>query len=377
MTPGPTYVHEEVRRAMAKPIINTDLDLEFYEFYRELTEKLQELLHTKNQVLILNGEGILGLEAACASTIEPGDRVLCIDNGIFGNGFGDFAKLFGAEVVYYESDHRKGIDVEDLEVFIKKNGSFKIATLVHCETPSGITNAIEKICPLLNKYNILSIVDAVSSMGGERLETDQWKVDIVLGGSQKCISAPSGLTIIGISDRAWKKILNRKTPIIGFYNNLSLWKNWYGDKWFPYTQPMSDLYALDQAINRILEDKDVLKRHRTLGEAVRKSIRASGLELYPKDHYSNTLTAFMVPEAVSFDAINNKMLKDHRIMIAGSLGDLKDKVIRIGHMGENCYEEKLYITMKALYRTLKELKVDLKGQLHEDFMNNLKGDLYG
>lgn len=112
MTPGPTQIHEDVLMAMAQNITNPDLDVEFFEYYKDTCDKLKKLLNTNEDVLILNGEGILGLEAACASLIEEGDRVLCIDNGIFGRGFGDFAKIYGAEVVYFEGDYRRAIDVE-------------------------------------------------------------------------------------------------------------------------------------------------------------------------------------------------------------------------------------------------------------------------
>jgi aspartate aminotransferase-like enzyme len=149
MTPGPTYVSEDVRSALSKEITNPDLDPEFYEFYKETCTKIQKFLKTENEVLILCGEGILGLEAACASLIEPGDRVLCIDNGIFGNGFGDFQKMYGAQVVYFKSDYRKAIDVDALRKFLKKDSNFKMATVVQCETPSGRTNPVALICPLL------------------------------------------------------------------------------------------------------------------------------------------------------------------------------------------------------------------------------------
>ena len=164
MTPGPTYVHEDVRRAMAKPITNPDIDLSFYEFYKETSKQLQRLLKTQNDVLILSGEGILGLEAACASLIEAGDRVLCIDNGIFGNGFGDFSKIYGAEVVYYKSDYEKGLNAQKLQEFLNKDHNFKLATFVHCETPSGITNNIKDISLLLRSYNILTVVDSVAAV---------------------------------------------------------------------------------------------------------------------------------------------------------------------------------------------------------------------
>ena len=364
MTPGPTYIHEEVRRELAREITNPDLDPGFFEFYLDTCSKLKELLKTKNDVLILCGEAILGLEAACASIIEPGDRVLCIDNGIFGRGFGDFARMYGAEVVYFQSDYRKGIDVDALQSFLEDNGSFKMATLVHCETPSGITNPISRICPFLKRHGIITVVDSVSAIGGEELETDGWEVDMLLGGSQKCLSAPPGLTFFSISQAAWDVILNRKTPIAGYYVNIANWKGWYEKQWFPYTQPISDIYALRKAVGRVIDKGDFIKRHRIMGEAVRKSIIGSGLELYPLDSFSNTVTTVNMPEGVSFNEIFNEMLEKHNVLIAGAFDHLKNKVIRIGHMGENCYEGKVYQALKALNDVLKSHNIPLKGDLH-------------
>lgn len=372
MTPGPTEVHEDVRRAMAQDITNPDLDLNFYEYYKESCNKLKELLNTKEDVLILDGEGILGLEAACASLIEPGDRVLIIDNGIFGRGFGDFAKIYGAETIYFKGDYRKPIDLEELKAFLEKDNDFKLATTVHCETPSGITNPVDKICPLLEEYGIISVVDSVSAIGGEEIEVDKWQMDIVIGGSQKCISAPPGLTILSISKDAWNTILNRKVPIASFYCNLALWENWYEDKWFPYTQPISDIYALNTAVDRLLENGDYIERHKKIATAVRKAILSAGLELYPLGGYSNTVTTMLVPKDTTFNEIFNHMLEEHNIMIAGAFEELKDKVIRIGHMGENCYEEKMYITLKALDGTLKKYGVKMDGSLHKHFVENME-----
>lgn len=355
MTPGPTYIKENVREAMAKPITNPDLDLEFYEFYKGICVKIQKLLNTNNTTLVLSGEGILGLEAACSSLIEDGDKVLCIENGIFGEGFGDFCKMYGAKVDYFHGDRRSGLDVKNLENFLKDNNDYKLATLVHCETPSGITNSIKDICRLLNEYNIISVVDAVSSMGGEELFVDDWKIDIALGGSQKCISAPPGLTLLSISKKAMDAINNRKSPIRGFYTNLSLWNTWYEDKWFPYTQPISDLHALDVALNNLLQDGDIIDRHKKCAEACRKTIESFGLELFAEDCYSNTVTTVLIPEYINYKDIFNKMANEHNILIAGGFDFLKDKIFRIGHMGENCYEEKLDITLKALNTVLKDL----------------------
>ncbi|WP_138205479.1 pyridoxal-phosphate-dependent aminotransferase family protein [Haloimpatiens lingqiaonensis] len=368
MTPGPTYVHEDVRRALMKPITNPDLDLNFYEFYRGLCDKIKRFLNTENEVLVLCGEGILGLEAACASLIEPGDKVLCIHNGIFGKGFGDFAKMYGGDVVYYEGDYKSGIKYQELEEFLKNNNDFKVATLVHCETPSGITNDVEKLCPLLKKYGIITVVDSVAGMGGEEFKVDEWNIDIALGGSQKCISASPGLTLLSISSDAWNKIKNRKSPIVGFYANLNNWSTWYEDKWFPYTQPISDLYALDVAFDRMLKDKNMIERHKDIAHRVRHSLIEGGLELYPLDSFSNTVTTINIPEGITYKEIYEDMLNKHNIMIAGAFDFLKDKVIRIGHMGENCYEEKLYLTLKALNSVLKEHNIDLKKDLHQSFV---------
>lgn len=371
MPPGPTQVHEDVRKAMAENITNPDLDVNFFEYYRETCDKIKKLLNTKEDVLILSGEGILGLEAACASLIEPGDRVLCIENGIFGRGFGDFVKIYGGEVVYFEGDRRRAIDVEKLKKFLENNHDFKLATVVYCETPSGITNPVDKICPLLKEYGIVSVVDAVSAIGGEPVEVDKWQMDIVLGGSQKCISAPPGLTILSISEKAYEIMLNRHTPIASFYCNLSIWKNWYEEKWFPYTQPISDIYGLNCAVDRISGKNDYVERHKKIGEAVRTAILKSGLKLYPLDGYSSTVTTMLVPEGVLFKDIYNSMIEEHNIMIAGAFDFLKDKVIRIGHMGENCYEEKLYITLKALDETFKKLGVEVEGSLHKHFVDEI------
>lgn len=369
MTPGPTEVHEDVRIAMAQDITNPDLDLTFYEYYKEISCKLKKLLNTDNDVLILNGEGILGLEAACASLIEPGDRVLCIDNGIFGKGFGDFCEVYGAEVVYFKGDYRKAIDAGELKSFLENDNNFKLATLVHCETPSGITNPVDEICPLLKKYGIISIVDSVSAIGGEPIEVDQWQMDLVIGGSQKCISAPPGLCFVSISQSAWDIMIDRNTPIRSFYSNLSIWKNWYEEKWFPYTQPISYIYGLDCAVDRILKDKSSIYRHKRIAEGFRKAILDYGLELYPMDGHSNTVTTILVPNGVEYSQIYNHMLNEYNILIAGAFDFLKNKVIRIGHMGENCYEEKIYITLKALDATFKNFGIELNGELHKHFVN--------
>ncbi|RCW52472.1 MULTISPECIES: pyridoxal-phosphate-dependent aminotransferase family protein [Halanaerobium] len=371
MTPGPTEVSEEVRRAMSRKITNPDLDPDFFDFYLDVSSKLQQILRTKNDVIIMSGEGILGLESACASLIEPGDRVLVLDNGIFGRGFADFADLYGAEVIRWEFPYNKEIDIDKLEAKLAEEHDFKFATFVHCETPTGVINNAEAITSLLNEYNILSVVDSVSAIGGVPIEVDNWGIDIILGGSQKCLSVPPGLTFMSVSDAAWEAVNNRKTAVRGYYTNLQLWQNWYEEKYFPYTQAVSDIYALDAALNKWLADKEVFKRHSKIASAVRHAIKESNLNLYAENGYSDTVTAIEIPEGISYQELNQLMTESHNVMIAASLGEFEDKLIRIGHMGENCYEEKLYRTLKAFDHSLRELGFGLNVELHKIFVNKM------
>ena len=184
MTPGPTQVPETVRRARSFACTNPDLDEEFYDFYKETCELISSLLGTKNETLILDGEGILGLEAACASLTEPGDKVLVIDNGIYGKGFADFASMYGGIPELYHADYENTLDVDALAEYLKDHHDYAYATVVHCDTPSGMLNDISRICPLLKQYGILTIVDSVSGMFGERVCVDDFQIDLLCGGSQ-------------------------------------------------------------------------------------------------------------------------------------------------------------------------------------------------
>lgn len=356
-TPGPTSVRENVRLARAKETTNPDIDEEFVEFYKNTCDKIGKIINTKNSIYILSGEGILGLEAACASITEQGDRVLILDNGIYGRSFNDFVEMYGGKGVYFSGDYNRAIEVEKLNEFLKKDHDFKYATIVHCDTPTGVLNDLSKICKLLNEYKILTVVDSVSAMGGEELKVDEWKVDIVLGGSQKAFSAPAGLTMVSISERAQAIMENRKTPVVGFYCNLNIWKNYYKDKWFPYTMPISDIMGLDKATDNILEEgvENVLRRHENIGNAVREAVTEYGLELFLDKGYSNTVTTINIPEGIGALKLKNHMLNKYNTLISTSLTPYENKIIRIGHMGENaCCEKTIYI-LNTLDKGLKDL----------------------
>ena len=368
-TPGPTRVSENVRLEIAKETTNPDIDVEFCEFYKNTCKKMSSILNTENDVYILSGEGILGLEAACASLTEPGDKVLVIDNGIFGRGFDDFVKMYGGEVVYFSGDYTNEIDIEELEKFLQKENDFKYATVVHCDTPTGVLNDLSKICPLLKRYNILTVVDSVAAMVGEEIRVDDWQIDIALGGSQKAISAPTGLTIVSISEDAKNSMKNRKMPIVGFYLNLTIWEKYYENKWFPYTMPINEIIGLDRAIDNILEEKleNVLARHEKIASATRKAFTEYGLKLYLESGYSNTVTAVEIPENIGALNLTKHMLEKYNTLVSTSLCDYKDKLLRIGHMGENANLELIIYVLNIIDKSLKDLGFNGNGSLVELF----------
>ena len=373
MTPGPTQVAENVRLARSKECTNPDLDTDFVEFYKETCEEISRLLHTENETLILGGEGILGLEAACASMTEPGDRVLVLDNGIYGRGFADFVSMYGGKPELYSRDYRETLDVQELENFLKDHHDYKYATVVHGDTPSGMLNDISAICPLLKKYGIMTVVDSVSASFGEPMRISDWKVDIMCGGSQKAVSAPPGLSFVTISDDAYKAMRSRKTPVASFYANILAFDGYYEKQWFPYTMPISDIYGLRQAFDNIKNDPGMLERHAKIGEAVRGAVVEAGLELYQETGFSNTVTVFNVPEGTTDTAILTAMKEKCNIMLAGSFGAFAGKVIRIGHMGENAYPEKVEAVMAGLDRVFADLGITLKCSLKEAYDKRMNG----
>lgn len=369
MTAGPTQVRENVRMARSLETTNPDLDVEFCEFYKETCDLLQKLLHSSGTAYILGGEGILGLEAACASLTEPGDRVLVLDNGIFGKGFADFVKIYGGEPVLFTSDYQRPIDAEELKAFLEKDHDFKYATVVHCDTPSGVINDVSAICPLLAEYGILSVVDSVAGMFGEYVNVDESKIDILCGGSQKALSAPAGLTMLWVSDKAMAAMENRKTPIASFYANILTFKTYYQDKWFPYTMPISDITGLRVAVDNVLAEPGIIERHAKIAAATRQAVTKAGLELYLKDGYSNTVTVIKVPEGVTDKQILSTMTDKYNVMISGCFDVLAGKVIRIGHMGENANVDDMAMTLDAMDKTFADLGHPLACSMKEEFLS--------
>ena len=230
-------------------------------------------------------------------------------------------------------------------------------------------NPVEKICPLLKEYGILTVVDSVSGMFGNHVDVDKFQIDLLCGGSQKAVSAPPGLTFVTLSDAVKEAMHARKTPIRSFYASLLAFEGYYEKKWFPYTMPISDIYGLRAAFDNIAADTVLEERTHHIAEATRNALTKAGIKLHLESGFSDTVTVFDIPAETTCDAILSRMKKEHNIMLAGSFDDLSGKVIRIGHMGNNANFEDMAATMYALSETLTFLGVKLNGNLAELFLN--------
>lgn len=366
MSAGPTTVPQYIREALVKEFTNTDLDPDYIRFHRSMERKISRLLHTEATSFTMLGEAMLGLDGAAASFTESGKRVLILANGIFSRGFADLIRLYGGEPVILDFDDRRGIDPEQLEAFLKKDHDFSFATMVHCETPTGITNDIHAIGRLLSDHGILSVVDSVSGIGGEFLHFDEAQVDCVIGGSQKCLSVPAGITTITLSDRAIHWLKRRETPIPSFYSNFLQYLK-KDDFEFPYTMNEHLVCAMDASLDS-LSGRDFVAEHRVYAEKTRSAVTTAGLEIYARSHHSNTVTTVLLPEEISGKKLLGK-LRQSGLILSGGIGPLHDKAIRIGHMGANIASEPAYLEMlRQLSAALAEAGVNLEMGLADAFL---------
>ncbi|MGE5561614.1 MAG: pyridoxal-phosphate-dependent aminotransferase family protein [Chloroflexota bacterium] len=375
LTPGPTAVADEVRLALAEPAPNPDIDPGFAELYRDVAAKLGRLMGTSAPVLILPGEGLCGLEAAVAALVEPGEAVICLDNGVFGGGFADFVARYGGRPLVLREEYDRPFSPGAVAAFADQHPEARVATLVHCETPAGLINPVAGIIPELARRGIITIVDAVSSLGGEPFAADAWGADIVLGASQKCLSAPPGLAFLSVSERAWERIAARKSPVPGFYLNLTVWReNWLARGEFPYTQSAALVAALNVACERLLGEDDPVRRHAAIAAAVRAALTDGGLSLYAApEGRSNTVTAVRVPLGVDDARFRQQLVERHGLMIGGSFGPFAGKLWRIGHMGEGASSAAMFRVFHAFDRLLPESGFWPETQLTEAFARHLVG----
>ncbi|WP_423745986.1 alanine--glyoxylate aminotransferase family protein (plasmid) [Haladaptatus sp. SPP-AMP-3] len=348
MTPGPTAVPEDVRQAMAQPAMNPDVNPEFESYYETVLDKLARVYGTDDEMVVLGGEGILGLETAVDSLVAPGDDVLCLANGVYGDGFADFVEMAGGNPVVHEADYRDAFDPDEVAARVE-SGDFAAATMVHCETPTGLLNEFDEILATLQEAGVLTIVDAVSSLGGT--EVPVGNIDACLGASQKCFSSPPGLTTMSVSDAAWKKV--DETEQNGFYTSLEPWRD-ADYSFLPYTHLVSNLYSLEASLDRILDEgrESVFERHETAAERCRERGEELELEPFPgtESLCSPTVTAFEIEGRA--EETQARLYEDHDVLVATGLGEMASDLLRVGHMGYGADLEAVEKTMDALEAVL-------------------------
>lgn len=333
MVPGPVSVPQAVLQAYQTNYGSGDLEADYLELYRKTEAKLQQIFVTQNQIVIQSGEAMVVLWGALKSCLQPGDRVLAIASGLFGYAIANIATSVGADVQTIDLGYDKTItDWGAIEQAIVEFHP-KMITLVHCETPSGTLNPVAQLGQLKQRYDVpLLFVDAVASVGGVPVLTDDWHIDLCLTGSQKCLSMPPCLGILAVSDAAWDII---DTVDYKGYDALKPFRT-VPDTPIPYTPYWHGLAALDVATDLILDEglEAVYMRHETAAAYCRQAVQALGYTLFPADNAnpSPTVTAINVPEDTLWTAFNIR-LREQGLVVGGNYGPLAEKVFRLGHMG--------------------------------------------
>lgn len=335
MIPGPTPVPESVLLSLAKhPIGHRSKG--FSKIFDSVTEKLQWLGQTKNDVFIYTSSGTGAMEGAIANTVSPGDKVLSLTMGKFSERWAKIAKTYGAEVETIAAEPGQAVSPATLEERLKQdtNKEIKVVTLTHSETASGVANDIKSMAKIIKDHGALVIVDAVTSLACMELKIDEWGLDVVVSGSQKGFMVPPGLAFIYVSEKAYEYKANCKSPCFYFCWNAA--KKSLGQSTTPYTPNISLIVALETALNAMHEEglENIWARHMRLRDSMRHSIKAMGLKLLTEDATAScAITSVHAPDGVTIPDLRKKITADWDIVVANGQDSLKDKIFRMGHLG--------------------------------------------
>lgn len=334
MVPGPVSVSREVLEAGMVNYGSADLEKDYIDLYKSTEKSLRKIMKTRNSVVIQTGEGMLALWSAMKSCLLPGDKVLALSTGLFGYGMGEMAESIGCEVriVGFGFDE----SISDFALIEKAIQEFqpKMITMVQNETPSGTMNPVAEIGELKEKYGVpLLYVDAVSGLGGSVVKTDDWHIDLCLGGSQKCLSAPASMSFLSVSDKAWEII--EEIGYVG-YDALLPFRYAVKNAYFPYTPYWQGTAQLNKACELLLEEglSNAIARHKKVAGYCRQRAINMGLRLYPAPDAipSPTVTAVYVPDTISWKKLD-AAFRAEGLVVGGNYGCLAGEVFRIGHMG--------------------------------------------
>lgn len=354
--PGPTPCPEEVLRAQSRQMIN-HRGKDFSVIIRQVTEHLKRCFQTQNDVLILTGSGTSGLEAAVVNTLSPGDRVLGVSIGAFGDRFADIARTYGADVKKLSFDWGVPADPDAVRLALKDDAGIKAVLVTHNETSTGITNDLKSIAAVAREFDKLILVDGVSSVGSIDLPVDAWQCDVVVTGSQKGWMTPPGMAMVSMSQRAWQA--NEKAKMPRFYLDLGRARKILDEKGqTPWTPAISTLYALDVGLDIIEKEglQNVFSRHARVAKVAREGAKSLGLTLFAREsHASNTVTAINVPSGVDGKRLLQILREEHQVVLSGGQAKLEGKIFRIGHLGWVA-ESDMNVVIAALKKALPAAK---------------------
>lgn len=351
LTPGPTPVPPEILKALGRPLFH-HRTAEYQKLFREVTEGLQRIFKTRHPVYTFASSGTGAMEAALVNFHSPGDEILVVDGGKFGERFWRIARAHGLKAHVLKVAYGDVASAEEVEAEVRKYANVKSVCLALCETSTGVVSDLQGIGERLKGKGPLFMVDAISGLGADRFEMDSWGIDAAVSGSQKGLMLPPGLGFLAVGPRAQARMKESRLP--RFYFDLRLYEKALGDWDTPFTPAISLVVALRESLQQIEKEglEVFLKRSESLARSTRERLVRLGLELFAK-RPSNAVTAAKVPAGVDGEKLLESIRKREGISLAGGQGEMKGKIIRIAHMG---YIRKKDIDrgLKALARALKE-----------------------
>lgn len=366
MTPGPVLVPEAIMEAVALPIIHHRTE-QFEADLAWVLSNLPKIFKTKEKAFILTSTGSGAMEAALVNTASPGEKILCIVGGKFGERFAEIAKAYGINPIVHEVKWGKSFDVSQIEKVLKEHPDIKAVTCQACETSSGALNPVQELGQIVAKTDAVLIVDAITALGATNLNMDQWNLDIVVGGSQKAFMLPTGLSFIAFSKKAWSKVETSKSP--RYYWDIRLEKKANEKNQTYFSSSVTHIRALKTALEIIFKvgADEFVERHLLIADALRSAGEALGLKSFAEVP-SSTVTAFQLPENINGEKVQKIMQDKHNITIAGGQDHLKGKIIRIGHMGA-IEKSHMLLTIEKLALTLNELGMNVNQRKALDILS--------
>ena len=366
MGPGPSDVNPRILEALSRPTIG-HLDPVFVEMMEDVKALLQYAFQTENQLTFpVSAPGSAGMETCFVNLVEPGDKVIVCRNGVFGSRMKENVERAGGQAIMVEDPWGRAVDPQKLEDALKANPDAKIVAFVHAETSTGAQSDAKTLAEIARRHDCLTIVDTVTSLGGTPLMVDEWGLDAVYSGTQKCLSCTPGLSPVTFSERAQQAVKSRKTPVQSWFMDLSLVMGYWGSgtkRAYHHTAPINALYALHEALVLLKEEglENAWQRHAHNHQALRAGLEAMGLALVvPESERLPQLNAVTIPAGVEDADVRKRLLAEYSLEIGAGLGDFAGKIWRIGLMGYACNPRNVLFALGALEAILGDLGAELR-----------------